>query len=407
MRHTENKEIYHRMFEERKCCIIIPTYNNGNTLKNVVERVLQYTDQVIVINDGSSDDTINILNKFSGLDIIENPRNMGKGFAMRKGFKHAIEKGYKYAITIDSDGQHSPDDIPTFLDKLQEEPEAIIIGARNMTQDGVPRKSSFGHKFSNFWFKIETNISLPDTQCGFRLYPLDLINKIKFITRKFEFEIEIIVRSAWRGIKIVPVPVSVYYAPRKERVSHFRTLPDFTRISILNTCLVTVALLYIKPFQFIQDIKRNGIRDFIKTHLLSRKESNMKKTLAVMLGVFIGISPFWGWQTLIVLSLAIAFKLNKFIAIVASNISIPPMIPIILFGSFKLGGVILNRPSSLKYNSGINFEIITKDIIQYVTGSLCLGALAAISIGLITFIFLITFRKKPVVDKGALKVVQH
>ncbi len=101
-------------------------------------------------------------------------KTKAKGYALKKGFALAKEKGYDYAITIDSDGQHSADDLPAFAKKLKEEPEAIIIGSRNMEKEGIPGKSSFGMKFSNFWFWVETGIRHPDTQSGFRLYPLEI-----------------------------------------------------------------------------------------------------------------------------------------------------------------------------------------------------------------------------------------
>src|SRR5690606_8563116 len=128
------------------------------------------------------------------------------------------------------------------------------IGARNMKQAGIPGKSSFGNRFSNFWFKVETGINVPDTQSGFRLYPVARMKTMRFFTRKYEFEIEVLVRCAWKGIKIDSVPVSVYYAPEEERVSHFRPFIDFFRIGLLNTVLVLIAFLYVKPRKFFQSL---------------------------------------------------------------------------------------------------------------------------------------------------------
>src|SRR5690606_1887547 len=142
------------------------------------------------------------------------------------------QAGYEYAITIDSDGQHFPDDIPVFLEVLEKENGTLLIGSRNMMQEGVPKKSSFGNRFSNFWFWFETGIKLEDTQSGYRAYPLHKI-PLKYFTRKFEFEIEVIVRAAWKGTRVKNVPVKVLY-DMNERVSHFRPFKDFTRISILN-----------------------------------------------------------------------------------------------------------------------------------------------------------------------------
>lgn len=247
-------------FQEIPFVVIIPTYNNDKTLKAVVEDVLKYTKHILIVNDGSTDSTSNILNQyFSHLQVLHLPANQGKGFALRKGFKKALQLGYEYAITLDSDGQHFAEDIPKFLDCLKKEGPALIVGDRNMTQDGIPKKSSFGNNFSNFWFYFETGIKLQDTQSGYRLYPIKELEKLRFFTRKFEFEIEVMVKAAWAGIKVKNIPIKIYYA-KEDRVSHFRPFKDFTRISLLNTYLVFITLIYIKPrnflrkFRFMQDI---------------------------------------------------------------------------------------------------------------------------------------------------------
>ncbi len=145
------------------CCILIPTYNNAQTLEKVITDVAKYSSSIIVVNDGSTDSTNHILAKFDSIHVVSYLNNKGKGFALRTGFEAVRKKGFDYAITIDSDGQHFADDIPVFVEKLETEKSSIIIGARNMNQDSVPGKSNFGNKFSNFWFKFNTGIDLPDT----------------------------------------------------------------------------------------------------------------------------------------------------------------------------------------------------------------------------------------------------
>ena len=239
---------YKELFREKKCCVIIPTYNNHKIVEQVINDVLEYTDQLVVVNDGSTDNTEEILREFNQIDVITYQKNKGKGYALRKGFRFAWNKGYEYAITIDSDGQHFASDLPEFIKAIDKNPNAIIIGNRNMEQDGIPGKSSFGNRFSNFWFKFETGIKISDTQSGYRLYPLKPLSKMIFFTRKYEFEIEIIVRAAWKGIDVSNIPIQIYYAPKETRVSHFRPFRDFSRVSILNTVLVIYALLIVKPF---------------------------------------------------------------------------------------------------------------------------------------------------------------
>ncbi len=245
--------------ENRNLCVIIPTYNNHKTLRRVIDGVLNYTQDIIVVNDGSTDTTKEILAGYSQFTQIHVARNQGKGNALREGFAKAKALGFDYAITIDSDGQHFPDDIPVFLDALDHsDKNVLLIGSRNMEQDGVPKKSSFGNKFSNFWFWFETGITLEDTQSGYRLYPLQSLPK-RFFTKKFEFEIEVIVRTAWNGVAVKNIPINILYDPN-ERVTHFRPFKDFTRISILNTILVVITLLYIKPRNFFRSFKKKALR---------------------------------------------------------------------------------------------------------------------------------------------------
>ena len=369
------------------CCVIIPTYNNDQTLEKVVNDVLSYTSNIIVINDGSTDNTTSILKDYTQLTQIHFVKNKGKGLALRAGFKRAYQEGFRFAITIDSDGQHFAGDIPIFITALIKYKEVLLIGARNMTQESVPKNSSFGNKFSNFWFWVETGIKLTDTQSGYRLYPLKILNKIKFNTTKFEFEIEAIVKVAWRGIHVKNVPVRVLYG--EDRVSHFRPYKDFIRISILNTWLVLVAFIYIKPRDFVLKLKRKGIKRFFVENLLQSADSPTKKALSIALGIFIGTSPFWGFQGILALTLAAVFKLNKAIAFAFSNISIPPLIPFIVYASYKLGNWILGTEEISFDMENITANIkLLKNIKEYLVGSFIFGLLSALIFGSFGYIIL-------------------
>ena len=371
---------------DKKICVLIPTYNNAKTLHRVIDGVLNYTENIIAVNDGSTDSTLNILNNYHQIDVIDLPENKGKGNALKTGFRKAKELGYDYAITIDSDGQHYPDDIPVFVEALlNEQEDVLLIGNRNMAQEGIPKKSSFGNRFSNFWFWFETGIKLEDTQSGYRLYPLHKIPK-KYFTPKFEFEIEIIVRAAWRHVPVKNVPVKVLYDPA-ERVSHFRPFRDFTRISILNTILVTITLLYIIPRNFINNFRKKSFKRFIQEDVLESDGTNRTKAFSIALGVFIGLSPFWGFHTLLVISLAVLFKLNKVLAFVASNVSLPPFIPFIIAASLFLGAPFVLGQSSI-LSQDLNFELVKNNLLQYIIGSAILATTLSLISGVATFLFL-------------------
>jgi len=384
-----------RKIADLRCCVIIPTYNNEQTLVGVIREIQQYTDNIIVVNDGSDDGTADILRNIPGILTITSEKNRGKGRALQKGFAMAIEKNYRYAITIDSDGQHSPADIPRFIRLLEQEPDSLILGARDMNDPAIPGSSRFGHKFSIFWFRIETGLRVDDVQTGYRLYPLGPISETgKFYTGKYEFEVEILVRLAWRGVRILSVPIDVYYAPRETRVSHFRKGPDFTRTSFLNAILVFMALLWVRPFMFAKGLKKKSVKGFIREYILDSSDSNTKVTFSVMLGLFIGVLPIWGWQMMIAFGLAHYFRLNKFVTVAASNISIPPILPLILYLSYKAGGLIIGmNPGASHLSPAFNFQWIKANFVQYLVGSVIFGIVLSLVLSSITYALLQIFRK--------------
>lgn len=377
-----------------KYCVIIPTYNNERTLESVISGVLTRTRDIIIVNDGSTDGTKQILEKFRDLKVIDYLPNRGKGHAIRMAFRAATESGFKYAITIDSDGQHFPSDIDSFLTKCEADPEALIVGSRILDPQKVSKGSRFANRFSNFWFRVLTGIRLSDTQTGFRLYPLDLIRNMKFYTNKYEFELEILVRAAWQRINVTSVPIQVFYPPKKERISHFRPFTDFVRISILNLILFLIAILYVKPFSFIRYLTRENIREFINNNIFLAKDTNLQISLAVALGIFTGILPIWGFQLLLALVLAHLFRLSKLITGVAANISIPPNIPMLLFLSYITGGIVMGTGSSIKFSTNLTVKSFETNLMQYLVGSVVLSVVAGIAAGLITFFILQIFRKK-------------
>ena len=238
--------------DEERICVIVPTYNNEKTIVEVIRRIQSFTHNIIVVNDGSTPETMSLITasfQDDRPDVVDYAPNRGKGYALMQGFRRALELGYRYAITIDSDGQHFPEDIPLFIEAFKGNRGSLIVGARNLTADNMPSKNTFANKFSNFWFRLQTGIPLEDTQSGFRLYPLESINLRWPITPRYEAELELLVFSAWRGVPVMSVPVRVYYPPEDERVSHFRPFWDFFRISVLNSILTFGALFYYLPLK--------------------------------------------------------------------------------------------------------------------------------------------------------------
>lgn len=246
--------------EENEVCAIIPTYQNAKTLLKVVADVHRVVDTVFVVDDGSNDGTAALLDKATGNErpekVLTHPKNCGKGAALKTGLTYARQQGFRYAVTVDADGQHRADDIPALLKAVEEEPDALAIGSRGLQHENMPAKSTFANRFSNFWFALQTLQRLPDTQSGLRVYPLRRLHGLRWMSARYEAELTLLVFSAWAGVKLLPVPVSVYYPPRDQRVTHFRPGRDFTRISVLNTLLCFLMVVYGWPRIFCRQIAR-------------------------------------------------------------------------------------------------------------------------------------------------------
>lgn len=386
-----------------RCCVVLPTYNNGKTLERVLNGVLQYTKDIIVVNDGSNDNTREILLNYPQITQLHQPQNVGKGNALKTGFKHAVSLGFDYAITLDTDGQHFPSDIPNFIEALEASvnKNILIIGDRNMNTADVLARSAKGNRVSTFWMKAATGLKLQDSQSGFRLYPIKEMTSIRFMkaTKKFEFEIEVIVKSYWAGIDIVHVPIKILY-DLKERVSHFRPFMDIARMVVLYIWFLLVRLFYITPRNFFRKLKKKGLKRFFLEDFLRNQDSPKKKALSIALGVFLGLSPLWGFHTLIVIFLAILLRLNKLIAFAFSNISFPPFIPFVLLLSLQTGNWVLGIESHYTLE-GIreNFDLMLH-LESYLVGSLVLSTSSALVFGLLGYVFFLIIDSKKVLTHG-------
>lgn len=246
---TELAEV--TILKELKTCIIVPVYNNVGTINGVVQRILRFCQDVIVVDDGSTDGSSDSLEDLGAM-VVRYEKNRGKGYALKTGFKEAKARGFERAITIDADGQHFPEDIPAFAAEAKEHPDAMLVGSRNLRMENMPGGNTFANKFSNFWFRLQTGVNLPDTQSGFRLYQLNRIGKLHLLTSRYEAELELLVFQCWKGVQMRPVGIRVYYPPEGERVTHFRPFWDFFRISVLNTVLCVFALFYGLPSRLLR-----------------------------------------------------------------------------------------------------------------------------------------------------------
>jgi len=244
------------MLDKSKICVIIPCYNNEKTVADVALSVVPYLEnEPIVVLDGCTDNSAASLQDISDkITLLSYSPNKGKGAALKYAFDDAQKCDFYCAITIDADGQHFASDLPLFFDAIEKDYGAMIVGSRFLKQENMPAGNTFANKFSNFWFTVQTGKKLADTQTGYRAYPLFKMGKMRSFSKRYESELEYLQRMAWRNIKIVSIPIQVYYAPEGQRVSHFRKGRDFTRISVLNTLMCFVAILYGYPSMFLRKL---------------------------------------------------------------------------------------------------------------------------------------------------------
>jgi len=211
--------------------VLIPIYNHAGGVVSVVERALALDLPVWVVDDGSTDGTAAALEHFSGIQILRHEKNRGKGEAILTGLA-AMNGKADWAVTLDADGQHDPADVPGLMRAIPAGGRPIVIGRREgMIGEDVPWTSRFGRKFSNFWVRAAGGPVLSDTQSGLRIYPVPEAMRLGVRARRFQFEVEILVRARWSGIPVVEAPVRVSYTPGMKRISHFRPFVDFCRNS--------------------------------------------------------------------------------------------------------------------------------------------------------------------------------
>lgn len=324
--------------------IVIPTYNNGRTIVSVVNDACASGLPVVVVNDGSTDTTAELLGAIDGIALLSFERNRGKGAALRTVFEWCLERHYTHAITMDGDGQHLAADIGIFRQKIDEDPKALWIGDRLLPVEGShgqPPRSRFGRRFGAFWYRFYTGISVRDTQCGFRAYPLATFSATGCRKDRFEYEIEALILAAWRGIPVRSVPIHLLYQSREQRVSHFRPVRDFLRISKVNSRAAITRIFF--PTQLL-DAPGLSIREKIIAlvkHELRAHTSPVRASLSLALGVFMAILPIHGFQVITLVALTYLLRLNRPLALVGVSVSSAPLIPLWIAAGIGFGNLLV------------------------------------------------------------------
>jgi len=216
------------------CAVVIPAFNEEATIRTLVRRVLPQVEQVIVVDDGSTDRTCDELSDLD-VTVLKNIQNRGKAASLQRGFQYALQQGCRAVITLDGDGQHAPEEIPRLLSAATDNPDTIIVAARLINREAAPPLRLFANKFADFWVSWASGYPVVDSQSGFRLYPATLLESVVLRdcqAEGFVFESKIFIEAAKRCFYSVVVPVESIYLPDR-RESHYRPFSDTSRIVLM------------------------------------------------------------------------------------------------------------------------------------------------------------------------------
>jgi len=199
-------------------CVIIPAFNEAKNIANIIKRIKSYNLKVLVIDDGSVDNTAEIaLN--SDVEVIKNKRNLGKGASLIRGFDYALKNNFDAVITMDADGQHLPEDLPKFIQKAEQSNNSIFIGNRMLNPLKMPLIRKLTNRVMSFLISLIIKQNVPDTQCGFKLIKRELLEKLKLNTKHYDTESEIIIKSALLGYTIESIPIRCVYESKKSQIN--------------------------------------------------------------------------------------------------------------------------------------------------------------------------------------------
>ena len=305
--------------------VVLPHYNHLKTLRAVVEQCRSVWPHVLVVDDGSD---ISPEMALQGLDVhlLRQTPNQGKGVAILAGAVWAQKHGFSHIITIDADGQHDPQEIPLFIHAAQKHPQALILGVRKF-DDTVPFGSRFGRKFGNFWVHLQTGKAVKDIQSGYRCYPVNLLNTLHTWSKRYAFEVEIVVRALWAGFNVEEIPVGVFYT--SQRISHFSQWKDNARLTVLNTYLTLRSMLPIAHRQYQEaegSLVKKNYWQTLKDNLAA-PGSVLRNAVSAAWGMFCGSIAFIGIRQVWLFWGAGWWNLNRLLCICFEKLCIGPFVP--------------------------------------------------------------------------------
>jgi uncharacterized protein (DUF2062 family) len=371
-----------------KVLLAIPTYNNKEGLRPVVLAALKTRLDVLVVNDGSTDGAMDTL-KGLKCRIVSLPSNQGKGSAIVAAGLAAQAQGYTHVLTLDADGQHAPSECKALLALAEQEPESIVVGCRDFEHSQAPGSSRFGRQFSNFWVWACSGVWPADAQCGYRVYPAAALTQLACKGRRYNYEVEILVRGAWAGLLLLDAPISVRYDEETRKASHFKAFWDNARISWTFTLLFTRNFVP-WPHKVIFNALRHAQQRLKvvepKQSLLKllREASNpLALGAAVAVGLLCGTLPIPGFHIWASLGMAMRLRLNRVLAVGVQNFCAPPFVPV---AAFELGHYLLHGRWFVASNPQEAWDMVIKSfhlrLAEYALGAVLLAFPLALAGGL-------------------------
>ena len=386
--------------------VVAPTYNNARTLPDVIAGVQSHGMPLFVVNDGSTDDTAAVLSgrdEVGRVTVLTHGRNRGKAAALRTGFAAAQQAGYTHALTIDTDGQHDPAEIPKLLEVSRETPGALVLGLRDEGVPGYPKKSRLGRRLSNLFIRMESGVRVEDSQCGMRVYPLGLVNTVRASAGRYGFETEIVTRAGWARCPVVEVPVTCRYLVPGERVTHLNPVLDTLRAIGMHARLLARALLpwprhprwpeqresdpaprkslhrrlldWFNPAEAWRQVKRDRV-------------SREAFAAGLAVGAFIGNLPTYGVHAFIGLYAARRLHLHPLAVVAGSHISTPPLGPLLNAAAIALGHLILRgslpRSGDFDFRNEGFLAILRRMLLEWVIGSPIIGFVCAVLVFIVS-----------------------
>ena len=403
--------------------VIAPTYNNAGSLRNILDRIVLTKQPLIVINDGSTDETASIIKDWKAanedltIESLCHDSNRGKAAALMTGFLTAKQLGYTHAVTIDTDGQLDPGQIPDLLAASARAPASIVLGARDARADDYPARSRFGRWLSDVSVRLETGQRVEDSQCGFRVYPLVIFDVVRCRMGGFAFEPEVITRAIWAGCGVENVPVHCRYFEGEERVTHLSPVRDGLLGTWIHVWLLVRALLPIRVPQISfamgpADAGGGSARPSVWARLgrwLSPAElwrqlrrdrvSRTALVAGVGLGVFIAALPCYGLHTILSLYVAHRLHIHPLAVVLGSQAAAPPLSPFLVIASIWVGFTMLHArtPTPADFDTDMIrlIDLFGRVLVEWTVGAVVVGVVLGIAAALLSLaaLALLPYRK--------------